>query len=185
LLAEINTRYRGEIVWALTYTDQLQTPPAFLDEVDQVMLLWQAPLAETDGATGAEMVAEAARRLDTEVLPALASYEVPVILSIAYPSASGGITGCLPDPDGGCLSTLEMATPNILVPQRELDLVEQVEAYNAMLTVAADRGWIEGFIARDFYPAVALRDKSMGIYGKPTTDALSYWYPRLRGLLVP
>jgi hypothetical protein len=185
LLAEISTRYGGTIVWALPYNDRLLSPPAFLDEVDQVMLLWQAPLADNDGATGAEMVAEAARRLDTEVLPALAGFEVPVILNIAYPSASGGITGCLPDPDGGCLSTLEMATPNLLVPQRELDLVEQVEAYNALLTVVADRGWIEGFIARNFYPAVALRDKSMGIYGKPTADALSYWYPRLRGLPVP
>ena len=38
------------------YKDQLQAPPVFLDEVDQVMLLWQAPLADTQEATGAEMV---------------------------------------------------------------------------------------------------------------------------------
>ncbi len=185
LLAEVNTRYDGEIVWALSYNAELETPPAFLDEVDQVMLLWQAPLAANTSVSGAELVAEAARRLDTEVLPALAPYELPVILNIAYPSASGGITGCLPDPEGGCLTIFEMSKPNPEVPQLELDLTEQVEAYNALLTVVADRGWIEGFIARDFYPAVALRDKSTGIYGKPAADALSYWYPRLLGKPIP
>jgi len=185
LLAEVDTRYDGEIVWGLVYKDELQTPPAFLDEVDQVMLLWQAPLSENDTASGADMVAEAARRLDTEVLPALASFELPVILNIAYPSAAGGITGCLPDPEGGCLTILEMSQPSLEAPQVELDLTEQVEAYNALLTVVADRGWIEGFIARDFYPAAALRDKSIGIYGKPTADALSYWYPRLLGKPIP
>jgi hypothetical protein len=182
LLAELRTIYNGDIGWGLAYTDQLQTPPSFLDEVDQVYLMWQAPLATAPDTPGSALVAEAARRMDTEVLPALAQFDIPVIVSIAYPSATGSLTGCLPDPDEPCLSFEELMHPNPDQPQLQLNLGEQVEAYNAMLTVVSERSWIEGFVARDFYPAVALRDTSIGIYGKPAADALGYWYPRLLGI---
>ncbi len=183
LLAEIRTLYGGDIAWALTYTDQLQTPPPFLDAVDQVYLLWQAPLADSADAPGSALVAEAARRLDTEVLPALAQLDLPVVVSIAYPSATGSITGCLPAPDEPCLPLEELMHPNPDQPQLTLDLDEQVEAYNAMLTVVSERSWIGGFIARDFFPPVSLRDTSTGIFGKPAADALGYWYPRLLGII--
>ena len=43
------------------------------------------------------------------------------------------------------------------------------------------RPWVSGFVSRGYFTPVALQDKSASIHGKPTSDILWYWFPRLLG----
>jgi len=36
-------------------------------------------------------------------------------------------------------------------------------------------------VSRGYFAPVALQDKSASIHGKPTSDLLWYWFPRLLG----
>ena len=57
----------------------------------------------------ADLAAEAGRLLDSEIKPFQAQVAKPVILSLAYPSAKGASSGCLPAPQGDCLSLEALA----------------------------------------------------------------------------
>jgi hypothetical protein len=65
------------------------------------------------------------------------------------------------------------------------DLQGQFDAYNALLTAVNQRSWISGFMARGFFPPVALQDQTPSVNGKPTSDLLNYWYPLLTGAATP
>ncbi len=110
-----------------------------------------------------------------------AEFNKPLILSIAYPSADGGITARLPATGGGCLDLAELSRPQRDIQDVQLDLMEQVDAYNALLSAVNQRNWISGVVSRGYYPPAALRDKSLSVHGKPAGDLLSFWFPRLLG----
>jgi hypothetical protein len=181
LIGEVNQRYTGKLVWALPYPEAIQNPPPILDEVDQVYLLWSAPLAAQAGASEADLVIEAGRILDETVKPFQSKVGKPVILGISYPSAQGGLTGCLPKPKGqdstgGCLDLDDLSRPKPDIPSVTLDLDEQVRAYSAMFIALNDRDWIAGIISRGFYPPALLEDKSTSIHGKPVSGVIWYWF---------
>jgi hypothetical protein len=176
LIQKVHARYSGAILWALPYTPGSFEPPTFLDEVNLVYLLWSSGMVDDDNISAADLTMEAARLLDEEVQPGLAAIGKPAILAIAYPSANGGITGCVPDPDGGCLLFNELFPPNPDIPQVPLDFQEQVDAYLALLQLAGERDWISGVSSRGYYPIAVLADKSTSINGKPAADVLRYFY---------
>lgn len=180
LLAEIRQRFSGQILWALPYSQVLEPPPPFLDQVDGVYLLWSAPLSNNSDAGVAELEAVAGRLLDDEIQPLQRDQGIPVILAIAYPSASGGITGCIAaDSQEECLSWEALAPTQPEQYQVELDLQEQVEVYNALLAAVNERPWIDGVVSRGYYPPVALEDKSASVHGKPAADVLHFWFSSL------
>ncbi len=181
LIREVRSHFRGTLIWALPYPSSADVTPAFLIEFDQLMILWDAPLAQASNADGTAMGSEAVRRLDNEVLLIFAQFNKPMIISVAYPSADGGVTGCLPDPDDGCLDAKRLSPPNSDIPIIDLDLNEQAEAYTVMLQSISEREWLTGFISRGYYPPAALQDTSISVNGKPAADVLSYWFPRLLG----
>jgi len=113
----------------------------------------------------------------------------PIVIAAAYPSADGGITGCLPDPlaeiEGQCLDLNLLAQPASDVPTSPLDLKEQERVYTALLTAVNERDWIEGFVTRGYYPPAQIQDKSSSVHGKPAADVLWYWYPRFSGEISP
>ncbi len=183
LFEGVRSRYGGNLAWSLAYTDALEEPPLFLDQVDMIYVDWYAPLADRPNAASGDLVGEAARRLDSDVLPALAPFDLPVVLRVLYPSAEGGITGCLPDPDGGCLRPEALSPGRTDLERIGLDLDEQAAAYNAVLSAVVQRSWIDGFVSGSYFPPVVLRDRSPSVYGKPAGDALSFWFPRLLGRL--
>ncbi|MEW6717530.1 MAG: hypothetical protein AB1345_08510 [Chloroflexota bacterium] len=181
IIQEVRTRFNGTLSWALSYPEDIEQPLPFLDKIDEIYLLWSARLASNTNATIGEMTEEAGRLLDSDVLPFLSQVNKPLVLAIAYPSADGGITGCLPSPFGPCLNLEMLSPPNPDIPNIHLDLQEQAEAYNAMLMAVNSRDWIRGFISRGYYPPAILQDKSTSIHGKPAAEVISYWYPRILG----
>jgi hypothetical protein len=181
LLTEVKAHYKGTLVWALPYPQGIKNPPSFLDAVDQIYLLWSAPIALKSGASAEEMAVVAGEILDKEIKPFMETWKKPMVLALTYPSARGGSGGCIPDPSSNCLDLQLLSQPNLDIPTIILDLDEQVRAYSAMLMAVNDRDWIGGIVSRGYYPPAILEDKSASIHGKPARGVLWYWFPRLLG----
>ena len=181
LIQAARQNYNGQIWWALQFPQDLQNPPAFLDAVDGLYVVWSASLSQDPGAAANDMAHEAAAQLDTVLLPLQQQLNKPVILAIAYPSAQGGNTGCLPGLEPGCLPLDLLSPPNPDIPNIALDLANQEKAYNAMFLAIKDRAWISGVVSLGYYPSAVLQDKSISIHGKPARGVLWFWFGRFLG----
>lgn len=186
LLNEVRQHFNGTIIWALPFKGKINNPPPFLDAVDQIYLLWSAPLSSQTDASEADMQHEADRLMDEQVKPLYDATGIPIIIGASYPSAEGATTGCLPDPtatvEARCLNTNMLSRPMADIPTISLDLGEQTNAYVALLSAINERDWVSGFTSRGYYPPAALEDKSTSVHGKPAEQVLSYWF---KGLLAP
>jgi len=65
------------------------------------------------------------------------------------------------------------------------NLQEQAQAYQSILLALNESEWIAGFISRGYFPPAALQDESSSVHGKPASDVLKYWFPRLLGVPPP
>jgi hypothetical protein len=99
-------------------------------------------------------------------------------LGIDYPSIQSATKGCI-QTDALCLPFSAIKPLEDSFPVHAVDLDGQVVIYSAILSEINSMKWIDGFISRGFYPPVALLDKSSSVYGKPASDILWYWFPRL------
>jgi hypothetical protein len=181
LIQQVRARFNGTLIWALPYPQGLHNPPPFLDEFDQILVLWSAPLADQPGASALEMSAEALRLFDQDLKPFRETIARPIILGIAYPSARGGATGCVPSTEGNCLGQEALTQPGWAGANLSADPDDQTAAYNALLMAVNQRDWISGLVSMGYYPPVTLQDLSISVHGKPASGALWYWFPRLLG----
>ena len=182
IIADIRVNYDGTLAWALPYPEGVYNPPAFLDAVDVVYLLWDEPLAEQSGASIPDLRQAAIRELDGIVFPFVFELDKPIILSVAYPSIANGYTTCPGEQDGECLPVGLLAQPAAELPDIDRDLQAQTDAYQAVLEAVNARDWVSGFVSRGFYPPVPLRDKSYSVHGKPAAQMLGYWFDGWIGL---
>ncbi len=181
VILEARQNYSGQIWWALQFPNDVQNPPAFLDAVDGLYIVWSAPLTKDPGTAADVMAQEAAALLDAVILPLQQRLNKPVFLAIAYPSALGGSTGCLPGLESGCLDLGLLSPPNPDIPNIGLDLAEQLRAYNALFLAIKDRPWISGVISSGYYPPAVLQDKSISVHGKPARGVLWFWFGKFLG----
>lgn len=183
VISEIRQHFKGALYWAVPYTPgKLASPPAFLSSVDGIYLLWGAPLASQGNASKNDMTAKAGALLDNEVSPFASSFNKPIILALAYPSADGVESGCFSDGQGGCLDWSALSQP-ANPASVALNLQAQSDVYEAILNAVNARPWIAGIVSRGYYPPAMLQDKSASIHGKPAADLLWYWFPRLTGVV--
>jgi hypothetical protein len=168
ILADVRKRFTGQVLWAVSYPDGLQSLPAFADGLDGVYLLWNASL---DGSTIAELQASAGQLLDANVQPFQKTLGKPVLLAVAYPSV-----------DGAAIASL---SPQVLfspgTAQSQVNLQAQADVYQALLGAVDERLWLGGFIGRGYYPPAALQDGSASFHGKPAEDVLQYWFGKFTG----
>jgi hypothetical protein len=181
LLTQVRQRYSGKIAWALAYPEGIKNPPPFLDAVDQVYILWSAPLTANQGASVEEMQAQAAAIFDQELQPFQQQLQRPLIIALSYPSIDQASTGCIAIAGGGCLDSDLLAQPNPDNPELNLNLQAQADAYNAVLAAINDRSWISGYVSMGYYPPAILQDKSTSIHGKPASGVLNYWSQKYLG----
>lgn len=181
LLAEVRGRFNGQIYWAIPYTASPLQTPIFLDAADGYYLLWRMPIAAQPGAPVDAMTAEAGRLMDADLLPLLQRMNKPLVIALAFPSANGTATNCIPS-GGGCLAWESLDRPNADVPDVGIDLNGQANAYQAVLRAVNDRAWVSGVVSQGYYPPAALMDKSASIHGKRAADYLWYWFTRLRNI---
>jgi hypothetical protein len=181
LIGEVRAVFSGRIGFELDFGDALQTPPPFLDAVDEVHLRWHAPLTPGGLADIQSMQATAAGLLDDAVFSQSALVGKPIVLHVEYASVEGGVSNCPAAPDGSCRAASAFDRGAIVDPALVVDLTGQSQAYNALLLEANGRAAIGGFFASGDYPIVSLLDKSGSPYGKPAQDVLTFWYQKLTG----
>jgi hypothetical protein len=181
LINQIRGRYNGTLVWALSYPDGVRNPPPFLDAVDQIYILWSAPLASQPDTSADEMKAQARSILIQEILPFQQQIGKPIIIAISYPSIDIGAMGCIAIEGGGCLNYNQLNQPIPDISELGLNLQVQSDAYSAVLSSINDNAWISGFISMGYYPAVILQDKSTSIHGKPASQVVWYWTQNFLG----
>lgn len=180
LIALVRERYSGTLFWALPFTKDGIDPPPFIEELDQIYLLWSIPLTEHSESTLQELQDTAAQLLDSEVFLLDISLEMPITIAVAYPSAEGSLQGCVtveePNGDKSCFNPKFLEPPYPDNPNVNLDLEEQFSSYQAISNAVNTRDWIDGFVSRGFYPPAELHDKSSSIHGKPAQSIVGDWY---------
>jgi len=177
MIKEIRQRFKGTLILALYYPDELTTLPKFISSVDQVYVLVSAPLNKSK-VTQAGMTAEFLKILDKDIKPIRDTYKKPVLIGIDYPSITEAVTGCV-NINGKCRGFETLDQPTVNAGAGTLNLKIQVDIYNAVLVGINQRSWVSGIISRSYYPPVSLQDKSSSIHGKPAADVLWYWFPKL------
>ncbi len=181
LIAEIRQRFHGRIAWALPYADNIVNPPAFLNKVDQIFVLWAAALSADPNADPNTLQAQAEAIIQDDIRGLRSSWNPEsgnksIVISLAYPSVEGTFTGCLPDPFVDCLSPEAVDFPAPDLPLLTINFVEQAKAYDAVFAAVNQYDWIDGVISRGYYPPAILQDKSTSIHGKPTAQVVRYWF---------
>lgn len=119
--------------------------------------------------------------LDEVVVKLYESTSKPVYLDIEFPSAIGAESGCVSFGEE-CLDfdLLNLAGTE-LRSSIMVDLLVQVDLYQAALTAINDTSWVQGVVSNGFNDIVALQDASSSVRGKPSADVLWYWFPRMTG----
>jgi hypothetical protein len=182
IIAEMRQHFRGNILFALPYTNQdVVAPINVLKQTDGVYLLWFVRLTDSANPTKADLLAEAGRLLDENIAPVQTQVNKPFIIALAYPSSTYSATGCIPDGNNGCFDWTALNRPNADLGTVNLDTQQQLDIYDALFNAINARSWVSGFVSRGYFEPVALQDKSASVHGKPAADLLWYWFPRLLG----
>lgn len=172
IIREIRNHFPGKLLWALPFNSGDIQVPDFIQGVDQIYLLWSSGLTDNVDTSYESWVSEAGRLLDAYLEPISSQTGMPIVLGIQYPSTEGGITGCIPDPQGACVAFHKLLPQQPDLPTTVLDLQEQADAYSAVLQAVEEREWLVGVISRGYYPPAILQDKSTSINGKPAAEVL-------------
>ncbi len=175
LIKEVRDRYSGKIAWAIPYSVGMTNPPPFIDDVDQVYVLWSAPLGNEPNTSVEDMKVQANAILTQEIFPFQQQIRKPVIIAISYPSVEGGAAGCITVSGGVCIDYDQLSPPNPDIPEVALNLQEQANAYHAILSAINENSWIAGYFSMGYYPPAILQDKSISIHGKPAEKIMWYW----------
>jgi hypothetical protein len=180
IIESVREQFAGQLFWALPADSERIKPPPFIEQLDHVYLLWSIPLAGSAEHSQEQLVKNAGDYLDDEVFLLDISLEMPITIAASYPSAEGGLQGCISAVDEidsqACLNQILLEPPHPDNPDVKHDFQGQASAYAALLEAVNARDWIDGFVSRGFYSPARLEDKSNSIYGKPAADILNAWY---------
>lgn len=180
ILTEVRNRYNGQIAWALPYPFPSTPLPGWLDSVDVIYVLFSAPLTESESFSQGDLQEAFSRMFDEDIQPLADQTGKPVIIGIDYPSAEGGAGACIQLTEQ-CLPFEFLDQPSMVSDAVPTDLQVQMDIYNAALNAVLDSDWVAGFISRGYFFPAALQDSSSSTHGKPASDVLWYWYPKLLG----
>lgn len=181
LIEEIRNHFTGTIVWAMPYSEELDTPPNWIDKTDKIYILWSKPIAQS-GSTPSqvELSQTVGNLLDTDIKPLYESTGKPILIGIGFPSTTGSASGCIMINEE-CTHLDTFNSENFQIPSNLINLQEQADIYNAFFVAFNSRSWIGGAVSRDYYPPAALKSGSNSVHGKPAADVIWYWYPRFTG----
>lgn len=180
LISELRARYKGKLAWFVSCSGDMPGIPDFASDLDAIYIELSAPFTESDQLSQIDLEAKIANLFDTKILKTLENSSQSIVIGLRYPSIQGMLDGCVESGEE-CLPNSSFNNPAIQYPNATLDLKAQADLYTAVLNVINQRPWITGFYSAGYYPPVSLLDYSVSIHGKPASDVLWYWYPRLTG----
>ncbi|MEN4101198.1 MAG: carboxypeptidase regulatory-like domain-containing protein [Anaerolineaceae bacterium] len=164
LIQEVRKVFQGQLLFAMRYDGNPIMPPPFLSEVDQIYLLWDAPVPEDVTDTYSEATQIIYDLLERDIRPLHLNFRKPVVVAFQFCSSTH------PQCQAGQLGY--ETNPGVV------DLQIQQNLYNAALSAVDDHSWIVGFISRGYFPTLMMADGSPSVNGKPAWNILWYWYPR-------
>lgn len=121
--------------------------------------------------------------LDEYIYSNLSVYNKPIFINLDIPSIKGVEYGCVISEeecyDFEIINQLDNSSQTM---EFEIDLLTQVELYNAAFNAINDTEWINGIISQEYNPQVAIMDSSSSTRGKPAIGVFWYWFPRMLGI---
>jgi hypothetical protein len=184
LIEEVRIIFPGTIAWHIPVSMIEQAPLSVLSSVDQIHLQWDTPLTtEIGNATVDQMASQAVVLMELYVQPFYELVDKPIIISLAYPSATGSEIYCIPisSSDPTCIDPTPLLQGPIPSIQPQTDLQVQANLYAAVLEAITFQDWIGGVVSQGWYPPLELHDSSASIHGKPTQNLLAEWFRLLLG----
>jgi hypothetical protein len=176
LIRAVKAQYSGNIAWAMPLPSLTESPYAFLNEVDQLHLIWSPPLAESPGASLESMQKTAQEALDLELFPFyqlwVQPHQLPLYLVSGYPSARGGSTSCIEIAGETCLPPESLTDPASAPTAVPVSYQEQALSHLALLNILPEQKWVAGYIVRGYAFPTTLHDPTLSIRGKPAADLL-------------
>jgi len=179
MIEDMREVFSGKLAFEIELSQELQTIPTIIDAFDEVHIYWHAPLTTIEVPTIQEMRIAARSLLVDTILSNPALTGIPIILDVEYLSVATSGTACAMTPDGSCRPPHQFDQGALVDPDLKLDMEGQARAINAMLLEGYARPEITGFYVRGYNPVVVLHDMSASVNGKPASDVLWYWYPRI------
>jgi hypothetical protein len=176
LVRTARQHFTGKIAVEIPLTDKLPAVPPFLDEVDEIFIRVNGPLAVESDAADAWKT-NAGTLLDSQ-LANVRSLNKPVFIEAAYASANGADAGCAQDSAGACLPLVGLEPGSAQALSLTPNFDAQTRAYMALLAASVERDWISGFYSWGYFAPVALRDASVSIHGKPVEVLLTQYFMR-------
>jgi len=121
--------------------------------------------------------------IDEVIYPNVSQYEKPVYFGLNFPSIKGAEKGCITEEDScfnfDVINQIDLLT---IGDSFEIDLLLQVEMYDAAFQAINETPWVSGIISKEYNPQVALMDSSSSVRGKPAMGIFWYWFPRMLGI---
>ncbi len=179
MIEDVRGLFSGKLAFEIELGPELQPIPSIIDAFDEVHIYWHAPLSTIETPTVVEMRMAARSLLVDTILSNPALKGTPIILDVEYLSVATSASACAIAPDGSCRPSHQFDQGALVDPDLKLDLEGQAHAINAVLLEGFTRPEISGFYVRRYNPVVVLHDMSASVNGKPASDVLWYWYPRI------
>jgi hypothetical protein len=179
MIEDVRMFFSGRLAFEIELGQELQPIPTIIDAFDEVHIYWHAPLTTIESPTIPELRRVARSLLVDTILANPALQGRPIILDVEYLSVGTSATACAMAPDGSCRPPHRFDQGALVDPDLQLDMEGQAYAVNAVLLEAFARAEIVGFYSRGYNPVVVLHDMSASVNGKPASDVLWYWYPRI------
>jgi hypothetical protein len=179
MIEDVRGLFSGKLAFELELGQELQPIPTIIDAFDEVHIYWHAPLTTIESPLVPEMRVAARSLLIDTILSNSALKGMPIILDVEYLSVATSATACAMAPDGSCRPSHQFDQGALVDPDLSLDMEGQAYAINAVLLAGFARPEISGFYSRGYNPTVVLHDMSASVNGKPASDVLWYWYPRI------
>jgi hypothetical protein len=164
IIDRVRSKFSGTLAFSLSLAKDMDDPPAIVDAVDLVYVVWDVPLTDDPNATLEDLISGAGNVLENRLLPFYLQQNKPIVLVLSFPAADGAALGCVPLEGGGCR------------PLDRLDLEEQVLMYEAVLQAVNVRDWIAGVVSADYHPQVEARTQSASVHGKPAELLIAEWF---------
>ncbi len=121
--------------------------------------------------------------LDEEVFTNFSKFGKSIIIGLDFPSTKGVERGCIISEeacyDFDIINNIDINSP---VSSFEVDLLTQVDLYNAAFNAINQTDWVSGIISQEYNPQVAIMDSSSSVRGKPAIGVFWYWFPRMLGI---
>jgi hypothetical protein len=179
MIEDVRGLFSGKLAFELELGKELQPIPTIIDAFDEVHIYWHAPLTTIEAPPVPEMRMAARSLLIDTILSNPTLKGMPIVLDVEYLSVATSATACAMAPDGSCRPSHQFDQGALVDPDLSLDMEGQAYAINAVLLAGFARPEISGFYARGYNPTVVLHDMSASVNGKPASDVLWYWYPRI------